>query len=234
MINLIIVVLLSYIIGSIPTSIMLSKWRHGFDIRTRGSGNAGGTNVFRVLGWKSGLFVMIMDGLKGFIATTVVAGLFWDSTLPFYNQTPFDDFTIVQMICGAAAVVGHVWTVFAGFRGGKGIMTAAGMLLGIAPTEFIVSCIVFFVVFFAFRYVSLGSIIAAIAFPVTLIVRYNLLSDEIHSYKTLVVFSIGIATFLIYSHRSNIKRLIEGTERKFTSFKGKTETVDLDRTHFKS
>ena len=226
MLNMIIVVLLSYVLGSIPTSIILSKWRHGFDIRSKGSGNAGGTNVFRVLGWKSGLFVIVIDALKGVAATTLVARLFWDPTLPFYNRTPFDDFTIIQMICGGAAIIGHVWTVFAGFKGGKGIATGAGLLVGIAPTEFVVSVIVFVVFFLAFRYVSLGSIMAAAAFPLSLIIRYNILSDEIHSYKTLVFFSTGIALFLIYAHRANIKRLIEGTERKVTSLKGRTESVN--------
>ena len=222
MINMVIVVLLSYIVGSVPTSIMLSKWRHGFDIRTKGSGNAGGTNVFRVLGWKSGLFVLVVDTMKGVIATTIVARLFWDPTLPFYNRTPFDDFTIIQMICGGAAIVGHVWTVFAGFRGGKGIAAAAGMLIGIAPTEFAVSVLVFFAVFFAFRYVSLGSIAGAIAFPLSLIIRHNILSDEIHSYKTLVFFSVGVAILLVTSHRKNIKRLLEGTESKIDGFSGKS------------
>ena len=221
-----IVVLLSYIVGSIPTSIILSKWRHGFDIRSKGSGNAGGTNVFRVLGWKSGMFVIVVDSLKGVIATTVIARLFWDPTLPFYNHTPFDDFTIIQMICGGAAVIGHVWTMFAGFKGGKGIATGAGMLIGIAPTEFAVSVAVFIIFLYAFRYVSLGSIMAAASFPLSLIIRYNILSDEIHSYKTLVFFSTGIALFLIYSHRANIKRLIEGTERKITGVKRNTDSVE--------
>ncbi|MGB2868492.1 MAG: glycerol-3-phosphate 1-O-acyltransferase PlsY [Bacteroidota bacterium] len=222
MINMVIVVLLSYIVGSVPTSIMLSKWKHGFDIRTKGSGNAGGTNVFRVLGWKSGLFVLVIDTMKGVIATTIVARLFWDPTLPFYNRTPFDDFTIIQMICGGAAIVGHVWTVFAGFRGGKGIAAAAGMLIGIAPTEFAVSVLVFLAVFFAFRYVSLGSIAAAMAFPLSLIIRHNILSDEIHSYKTLVFFSVGVAILLVYSHRKNIRRLLEGTESKIDGFSSKS------------
>jgi glycerol-3-phosphate acyltransferase PlsY len=166
-----------------------------------------------------------MDAMKGVLATTVVARLFWDPTLPFYNHTPFDDFTIIQMICGGAAVIGHVLTVFAGFKGGKGIATGAGMLIGIAPTEFAVSVVVFFIFFFAFRYVSLGSIMAAAAFPLSLIIRYNILSDEIHSYKTLVFFSTGIALFLIYSHRANIKRLVEGTERKITRSRSKTESA---------
>jgi glycerol-3-phosphate acyltransferase PlsY len=223
--NMVIVVLLSYIVGSIPTSIMLSKWFHGFDIREKGSGNAGGTNVFRVLGWKSGLFVILMDAFKGVVATVFIARLFWDPTLPFYNRTPFDDFTIIQMICGGAAIIGHVWTVFAGFRGGKGIATAAGMLLGIAPTEFAISIGVFVIVFYAFRYVSLGSIMAAIAFPLSIIIRQNILSDEVSSYKTLIFFSTGVALFLIYSHRANVKRLLQGTERKITSF-GSKKTSD--------
>ena len=224
MLNMAIVVLLSYVVGSIPTSIMLSKWKHGFDIRTRGSGNAGGTNVFRVLGWRSGLFVIVIDTLKGVVATTVIARLFWDPTLPFYNRTPFDDFTIIQMICGGAAIVGHVWTVFAGFRGGKGIACAAGMMIGIAPTEFAVSVAIFLALFFAFRYVSLGSIGAAIAFPLSLIIRHNILSDEIHSYKTLVFFSVGVAVLLLYSHRKNIRRLLDGTESKVKDFSRENST----------
>jgi acyl phosphate:glycerol-3-phosphate acyltransferase len=216
MINLGIVVVLSYIVGSIPTSVIISKWFHGFDIRTKGSGNAGGTNVFRVLGWRAGLFVTLFDIGKGALATLVVARLFWDPTLPFNNRTPFEDFTVVQMICGAAAIIGHIWTLFAGFKGGKGIATGAGLLIGIAPVEFAVSVAVFFIVFLAWKYVSLGSISAAVAFPTTLFVRYNIFGDNIHSYKTLIIFSLAVSMLLIYSHRANIKRLIEGTESRIT------------------
>jgi len=217
MLNLAIVVLLSYIIGSIPTSIMLSKWFHGFDIRTKGSGNAGGTNVFRVLGWKSGLLVTLVDIGKAVVATVLFARLFWDPTLPFYNKTPFDDFTIIQMICGGAAMVGHIWTIFAGFRGGKGIATGAGVLIGIAPTEFAISVAVFLIVFWGYKTVSLSSISAAVAFPLSIFVRHNIIGDEIHSYKTLIVFSLSVVVLLVYSHRQNIKRLIEGTEKKITA-----------------
>ncbi len=218
MVNMAIVVLLSYIVGSIPTSIILSKWMHGFDIRTKGSGNAGGTNVFRVLGWKSGLFVTIFDVGKAVLATTVIARLFWDPTLPFYNKTPFDDFTIIQMICGGAAIVGHIWTMFAGFKGGKGIATGAGMLIGIAPTEFAISAGIFLIVFMAWKYVSLSSISGAVAFPLSIFVRHNIFGDEIHSYRTLIAFSFSVAILLVYSHRQNIKRLLEGTENKISSF----------------
>jgi glycerol-3-phosphate acyltransferase PlsY len=216
MINLAIVVVLSYILGSLPTAVVFSKWKHGFDIRTKGSGNAGGTNVFRVLGWKSGILVVAIDFAKGFIATVLIARLFWDPTLPFYNRTPFDDFTIIQLICGGAAIIGHIWTIFAGFRGGKGIATGAGMMLGLTPVEFGISAAVFFIVFIAYKYVSLGSISAAVAFPATLFVRFNIFGDEIHSYKTLIIFSLGVALLLIYSHRSNIRRLIEGTENRIS------------------
>ncbi len=214
MINLAIVILLSYIVGSIPTSIMLSKWIHGFDIRTKGSGNAGGTNVFRVLGWKYGILVTLVDMGKAVLATTVIARLFWDPTLPFYNKTPFDDFTIIQMICGGAAIVGHIWTMFAGFRGGKGIAAGAGMLIGIAPTEFAISAAVFLIVSFMWKYISLGSIAGAVAFPLSLFVRHDIIGDEIHSYKTLIYFSLSVALLLIYSHRANIKRLLSGTENR--------------------
>ncbi|MFH0990494.1 MAG: glycerol-3-phosphate 1-O-acyltransferase PlsY [bacterium] len=217
MINLAIVILLSYIVGSVPTSIMLSKWIHGFDIRTKGSGNAGGTNVFRVLGWKAGLFVIIVDAGKAAIATTIIARLFWDPALPFYNRTPFDDFTIIQIICGAAAIIGHIWTMFAGFKGGKGIASGAGMLIGIAPTEFAISIGVFLLVLWLYKTVSLGSIAAAISFPFSIFLRHNVLGDEIHSYKTLIVFSFAVAVLLVYSHRENVKRLIAGTEKKINS-----------------
>jgi len=219
MINLAIIIVLSYLVGSIPTSVMLSKWGHGFDIRTQGSGNAGGTNVFRILGWKAGLFVTLFDIGKGVVATTIVARLFLDPTLPFNNRTPFDDFTVLQVICGSAAVLGHIWTVFAGFRGGKGIATGAGILIGIAPTEFAISVGVFLIVLIAWKYVSLSSLSAAVAFPATLFVRYNIFGEQIQSYKTLIIFSLGVSILLIYSHRKNIKRLIEGTEKKITSFR---------------
>lgn len=218
MVNLFIVILLSYIVGSIPTSIMLSKWKHGFDIRTKGSGNAGGTNVFRVLGWKSGLFVALIDIGKGVLATVVIARLFWDPSLPFYNRTPFDDFTVIQIICGVAAIIGHIWTVFAGFRGGKGIATAAGMLIGIAPTEFAICAAMFLLVLLVWNYVSLSSIAAAVTFPLSMFVRHNVFGDDIYGYNTLIYFGIAVAGLLIYSHRANIKRLLEGTEKKISAF----------------
>ncbi len=219
MIALGIMILLSYAVGSIPTSIIVSKLKSGIDIRKFGSGNAGGTNVIRILGWKTGVLVIVLDVVKGFIATGVIARLYLDPSLPFNNRTPFEDFTVLQIIAGSAAVIGHIWTVFAGFKGGKGIATAGGMLIGIAPVELLVSLGVFAIVFIASRYVSLGSISAAVAFPLTMVVRVNIFNVEIAGYHTLILFIIGVSTLVIFTHRANIKRLIEGTEHKLTNFR---------------
>lgn len=219
--NLFIVFLISYIIGSIPTSIIATKISNAGDIRKFGSGNAGGTNVLRMLGWKIGVAVILFDLFKGVIATYYVPQLFWDpNPLPFNNATPFADYTVVQIICGIAAVAGHIWTLFAGFKGGKGVATGAGMVLGLAPVEFIVALVVFAVVFTAWRYVSLGSITAALAIPLTMFLRENVFLVQIPGYHTLVYFAIGVSLLIVFTHRENIKRLLAGTENKLTSFKG--------------
>lgn len=214
-----IMILISYMIGSIPTSIIVGKIKSGIDIRKFGSGNAGGTNVIRVLGWKTGVLVILFDILKGFIATSIVARLYFDPSLPFNNRTPFEDFTVLQIIAGSAAVLGHIWTAFAGFKGGKGIATAGGMLIGVAPIEVLVSLVIFTIVFVASRYVSLGSLTAAIAFPLTMVVRVNIFNVQIAGYHTLIFFIMGISLLVIYTHRANIKRLVEGTENKLTHFR---------------
>ncbi len=217
--GILLVILLSYLLGSIPSAVIISKLFFGFDIRHRGSGNMGSTNAFRVLGWKAGLAVQILDVLKGIAAVAIAAMLFhnhaiFDSALS-WNTTPFEDVTVVKLIAGAAAVVGHIWTAFAGFRGGKGINTAVGMLIGITPVEVAVSASIFLMVVFSSGYISLGSIIAAVALPTTLLVRYNLFHVHIEGYQTLVFFSIGLALLLIFTHRSNIRRLLEGRENRF-------------------
>ena len=219
--NLAIVIFLSYIFGSIPTSIIATKLADAGDIRKFGSGNAGGTNVLRMLGWKVGVAVILFDLIKGVIATYYIPQIFWDpNTLPFNNNTPFQDFTVVQIICGIAAVFGHIWTLFAGFKGGKGVATGAGMVLGLAPIEFIVALAVFALVFTAWRYVSLGSILGAMAIPVTMFIRENLFKVDIPGYHTLVYFGIAVSLLITYTHRENIKRLLAGTENKLTHFKG--------------
>ena len=218
MVSIGIITILSYLIGSIPTAIIVARRVRGIDIRQYGSGNAGGTNVFRVLGWKAGVFVILVDMAKGLFATMVLARLMY-GPIPFANRTPFDDFTVVQIIAGCAAILGHVWTLFAGFKGGKGIATAGGMLIGIAPVEVAISVGVFALVLALFHYVSLGSLSAAITFPLTMFLRENVFMVDIAGYHTLIFFSIGIASLIIFTHRSNIGRLIAGTEHRITSLR---------------
>ena len=219
MLLLAIIILFSYLAGSIPSSIILSKIVKGIDIRNHGSGNAGGTNVMRVLGWKYGILVVLFDALKGAFAVVVIARLFY-GPLPFENVSPFDDFTLVQVMAGVAAVIGHVWTVFAGFKGGKGIATALGMLLMIITVDMLIAVAVFILVVSISRYVSLGSLLAALSIPLTLILRENVFHVDITGYNTLLPFVIFLSIFVIYTHRKNVVRLFKGTENKL-SFKKK-------------
>ncbi len=213
MVSLVIVVLLSYLLGSVPTSIIITKALKGIDIRNYGSGNAGGTNVIRVLGWGPGVFVILFDALKGFLAAVVLSRLFYGK-FPLANATPFSDFTVVQIIAGISAILGHTWTVFAGFKGGKGIATAGGMLVGIAPIEVAIAAGVFAIVVVSSRYVSLGSVSAAIAFPVSMFLRANVFDVATKYYHSMIFFSIAISGFLIYNHRANIDRLLHGKEHR--------------------
>jgi glycerol-3-phosphate acyltransferase PlsY len=217
MLSLIIVIILSYLIGSIPSALILGKLFRKTDIRKHGSKNLGSTNAFRVLGWKIGLLVQIIDIAKGVVATLLISKLFYGA-LPFENRTPFEDITIVQIIAGISAVVGHVWTVFAGFRGGKGINTAAGMLISLAPIDAGISIGVFIIVLIFSGYVSLGSIAAAFAFPSVMFIRENIFKVDIDGYHTLIYFSIAVCVFLIYNHRANIKRLLYGEENRFENW----------------
>ena len=205
MLNLAVVILLSYVVGSIPTGIMLSKWIHGFDIRTKGSGNAGGTNVFRVLGAGPGIFVMLFDVFKGFAAT------FWLYKIGGDLLSP-EQKGLLMLLAGCAAIAGHIWTIFAGFRGGKGVGTAAGMLLALFPKALLVCLVVFIVMLAITRIVSVSSMSAAVALPITLTVFRSLLHCEVPT--SLYVFSFFAAALIIFTHRSNIKRLLNGTENR--------------------
>lgn len=214
MYTIILILLLSYLVGSIPTSIIVSKSVAGIDIRDYGSGNAGGTNVFRVLGWKYGILVILLDAFKGVVAVVFIARLFFLTELPFENPSPFDDFTFVQLLAGISAVIGHVFTVFAGFRGGKGMATAVGMAASLMTIDVLIAAAIFLIMIIKFRYVSLGSISAAISLPIILFIRENLFHVNIQGYHTLIAFSIFIALFIIYTHRSNIQRIIAGKENR--------------------
>lgn len=213
--RLIIIIVQSYLIGSIPNALIIGKRFFGVDVRTVGSGNMGSTNVFRTLGWKAGAIVQLLDIAKGLVAVLLVA-YFFDTKMPFANYTPFEDETIVGVIAGVSAVIGHMWSVFAGFKGGKGINTSLGLLIAVAPVEVAVGLGAFLALLFLSGYVSLGSIGAAIVIPSTMVFRYNVLGVSIEGYNTLVFFLIGLSLLVLYAHRSNIRRLIDGTESRFT------------------
>lgn len=205
-IQLLLLLLLSYITGSIPTSIILGKIVKGIDIREHGSGNAGGTNVFRVLGWKPALVVVVIDIFKGWLPPAIYA------TILFQGQ-PITNIGIVQILCGFAAVLGHTYTIFAGFRGGKGIGTLAGMLLALFPIALPLCIIVFIITLILTGYVSLSSILATVALPIILLVLPIFGIQQ--STSSLLIFALLVPLFAIFTHRSNIVRLRDGTENRF-------------------
>lgn len=199
--------LLSYLAGSIPTSIILGKVTRGIDIREYGSGNAGGTNTFRVLGWKPALVVTIADISKGWLAVGVFAPY-------FFQYQPVPDMGLLQILCGFAAVLGHTYTIFAGFKGGKGVGTLAGMLIALFPVALPLCLIVFVLTLMLTGYVSLSSILASASLPVFLLLLPVLTGIE-PAELSLMVFGLLIPWFIVYTHRSNIGRIREGTENRF-------------------
>ena len=210
MISLIVIILFSYLVGSIPTSIIFSKVFRGIDIREHGSGNAGGTNAMRVLGWKLGLSVMLIDVLKGVVATLFVSQIRID---PISWQPE-----VVQIIAGLSAIFGHIWTLFAGFRGGKGVGTGAGMIVALYPVAALICLGIFFIVILIGRMVSVGSMIAALCLPIVLSIMSAYFDVAVS--PVLLYFSIFIAVLIVFTHRSNIKRIVKGEENKI-SFKKK-------------
>lgn len=214
LLRLIIIVAQSYLIGAIPFALIIGKQWYGVDVRTLGSGNLGSTNVYRNLGWKAGVAVQILDIAKGLVPVLLVA-YFFDTEMPFINRTPFEDETVVRLIAGVSAVLGHIFSVFAGMRGGKGINTSLGMLLAIAPVELAIAAGFFALTVGFFGYISLGSMIAAVVIPIAMAIRYNIFHVDILGYKTIVFFMIALALLVIYAHRSNVRRLLSGTESRF-------------------
>ncbi len=206
-VNLAGILFLSYITGSFPTSILAGKITKGIDIREHGSGNAGGTNVFRVLGWKPALVVVIIDIFKGWLPVGVYA-------IQFFPHQPIGDVGVLQLLAGFSAVLGHTYTIFAGFKGGKGVGTLAGMLIGLFPVIFPLCLAVFVLVLISTGYVSVSSMSAAISLPVFLLILPPLTGLESAS-LSLIIFGLLVPWFIIYTHRSNISRLRAGTENRF-------------------
>ena len=197
-----------YLIGSFPTSILVSYFLKKIDIREHGSHNAGATNVFRVLGWKPGIFVIVVDVFKGWLPTYFVA----DS---FYNSFPENIFELglIKILFGFAAVLGHSYTIFANFQGGKGVGTLLGMLIALFPIAIPLCMLIFLFSLIITGYVSVGSILASIFLPISLI-TLPLIGVTPPS-LSLIIFSLLIPFFVIFTHRSNITRLRAGNENKF-------------------
>jgi glycerol-3-phosphate acyltransferase PlsY len=204
--NELLLIILAYLIGSIPTAVWVSRHFFEIDIREYGSGNAGATNVFRVLGPKWGTWVMIADMMKGFISVKLAF------LLPQYTDSE-TQLQNLQLGLGMAAVIGHIFPIWAEFRGGKGVATLFGIVLGISPWTAL-SCVgIFGFVLYLTRFVSLSSILASIAFPVFILVIFNV--DN----PTYRVFAVAIALLVLLTHQKNIGRLLKGVENKIPILK---------------
>ena len=193
-------IILAYLIGSIPTAVWIGKFFYNIDVREFGSGNAGATNTFRVLGKKAGIPVLIIDILKGSLAVSAA----FLSTYDFVS----DEFINLQLVLGIAALVGHIFPIFAGFRGGKGVATILGIVICILPLSCCLSLLVFIIVLFASRMVSLSSMLAGISFPFFLHFVFH------NTNSILTIFSVVVALLLIVTHRKNILRIINKQESK--------------------
>ena len=193
--------LTAYLLGSIPSAVWAGRLFHGIDVREHGSGNAGATNVIRVLGWKTGIPVLLFDMAKGFLA----------AMLPrLFNLAPTDSATLVnlQIFTGLMAITGHIFPVFAGFRGGKGVAAMFGILLAIHPPVTLLCLGVFLVFFLSTGIVSIGSMAAGIAFPIFLLTFFKTPSVFFR------IFSVVVAVALLVTHRKNIQRLLKGEEKR--------------------
>ena len=198
----------AYLIGSIPTSVWIGKGFYGIDVREHGSGNAGTTNTIRVLGTKPGLIVFAIDLLKGFLAVCMAHFSSYEcGTEPFVN---------LQLLLGVFAVLGHIFPIYAHFKGGKGVATLLGIAVALSPLSALACFVVFVIVLLISKYVSLGSMLGGLTFPIMIIFVL-----KIHI-VSLMVFAVAEAVLLIITHKKNIVRLIHHEENKF-SFKKKCQ-----------
>ncbi|MBS4014075.1 MAG: glycerol-3-phosphate 1-O-acyltransferase PlsY [Bacteroidetes bacterium] len=190
-----------YLLGSIPTAVWIGKSFHNIDVRDHGSKNAGSTNAIRVLGLKTGIIVLIIDAFKGIAAVNLV--LIFPEIFPGENT-----YVMFKLLLGVMALLGHIFPIFAGFRGGKGIATLAGIVIALFPGTVLISLGVFALIFLITRIVSLGSIIASITFPIIIIFfdKEAVLAE--------MIFSVVVAVFVPLTHRKNIYRLLKGEENK--------------------
>jgi glycerol-3-phosphate acyltransferase PlsY len=200
--------IIAYLFGSIPTAVWLGKAWYGIDVREHGSKNAGATNTFRVLGKKPGRIVLLIDVMKGALATLIPVII-----SHVYLHLEVDALVEIQLLAATFAVTGHVFPIFAQFRGGKGVATSLGVIIGLQPIAALICLMIFLFVFISSKFVSLGAICASVAFP--LVVRFILKEES----QLLVGFSILLSGLVIFAHRKNIGRLLKGEENKMNLFK---------------
>ncbi len=199
--------LIAYLLGSIPTAVWVGRSWYGLDVREHGSKNAGATNTFRVLGKKPGIVVLSIDIVKGALATLlplIILGA---------NETDPDHLIQIRILAAILAVTGHVFPVFAQFRGGKGVATSLGVIIGLQPVAAAICVGIFLIVFISSKYVSLGAITAAMAFP--LVIHFVLGENSVW----LLSFSVLLSSLVIIAHKKNIGRLMKGEENKMNLFK---------------
>ena len=199
--NEIALVVLAYLIGSVPTAVWVSRGFFNIDIRDYGSGNSGATNTYRVLGSRYGTLVMFIDMLKGFVVVKLAF------LIPHYAIDNFAR-TNFQIGLGLAAVLGHIFPIWAQFRGGKGVATLFGLVLGISPWTALCCVGIFLLVLYVTRFVSLSSILASLAFPIFILIIFNVEND---AYR---IFAVAVALLVILTHQKNITRLLKGSESK--------------------
>lgn len=194
---------LSYLLGSIPTAIWYGNTYHGIDIRLHGSGNAGATNTFRVLGKKAGSIVLFVDALKGFLATSLASILF------YLHEVDWQTCVTLKIFFGFIAILGHLLPIFCNFKGGKGVATTLGMVLALHPEAALASILIFLVVFGISHYVSLGSMVASVLFPILLSLGVFGPTEP-----AIIYFGIFIAVLVVFTHRMNIVRIFQGSENR--------------------
>lgn len=197
----IVITIVAYLLGSIPTSVWISRAFFNIDIREHGSGNAGATNTFRVLGVKAGIVVFAVDILKGFAAVNLIH-------FTKYYIPNSGDYINIQLLLGIAAMIGHIFPIYVGFRGGKGVATLFGVICAISFYPTLIMAGVFLVTLIATRYVSLASMVSGLSFPVLIIVIFK------ETTPTLVIFSLIMAILMLFTHQKNIERLLAKEEKK--------------------
>jgi len=199
-------ILVAYLAGSIPFGIIVTRLVKGVDVRDFGSGSTGFTNVYRVTGAPPALTVAVLDIAKGFIAVYVIAPLLFENAAGL---------TLIQfqIICGCASVIGHIFTIFAKLKGGKGVLTALGVCVALLPFAVAIAVVVFGVVFAATRFISAGSLAGAASLPIVVLTEKYVLGRNVEI--ELLIFTLILAIVIFYAHRDNIKRLVKGEENKF-------------------